>query len=494
MKSVSFYARLLGVAVVSLISSASVFAGQSDTLARGAIIERVICRAAADQSYALFLPAGYTPQKRWPIIYCFDPAARGRVPLERFKAAAEKYGVIVAGSNNSRNGAGDIAAAVRAMMNDTRERLALDPRRVYTAGFSGGGRVATGVALSLGNAVAGVIACGGGFPATVTPTRSVTFALFATAGTEDFNYPEMRNLTRAFDRLGLANRFATFDGGHDWLPAALAEEAIAWLELQAMKSERRARDEALINEWFEQSVSRARAAEAAGKSYEAYIRFNDAASDFKGLRDVAEVERRAAELKDTKEVKQAIKQEDEQEREQQTRVKELYKLKAALRGQDERQELAPERLSDFGDQPAKSSDERRQAYADLQKNLAALKKRSDAPPGSAERVVARRVINQFFVYLSEEASILQQRKQYAAAAESLSLATLIAPDNPRLLYNLACAYALNRDRRNALDALRRAVAKGFKDAAAIESDKDLEGLRDDPAYKQIVEELKNSKQ
>ena len=67
---------------------------------------------------------------------------------------------------------------------------------------------------------------------------------------------------------------------------------------------------------------------------------------------------------------------------------------------------------------------------------------------------------------------------------------MIAPDNPRLLYNLACAYALNRDRRNALDALRRAVAKGFKDAAAIESDKDLDGLRDDPAYKQIVEELK----
>jgi len=109
-------------------------------------------------------------------------------------------------------------------------------------------------------------------------------------------------------------------------------------------------------------------------------------------------------------------------------------------------------------------------------------------------VVARRVINQFFVYLSESANLLTQRKQYAAAAENLSLAAMIAPDNPRLLYNLACAHALNRDRRNALDALRRAVAKGFKDAAAIESDKDLESLRDDPTYKQLVEELKNRRQ
>ena len=490
MKSVTFFARLLGVAAVCFISSLSGFAFQSDSLARGVVVERVVCRAAADQSYALFLPAGYAPQKAWPIIYCFDPAARGRVPVERLKAAAEKYGVIVAGSNNSRNGTGDVAAAVRAMMNDTRERLAIDPRRVYTAGFSGGGRVATGVALSLGNAVAGVIACGGGFPPNVAPTKAVTFALFATAGTEDFNYPEMRNLTRAFDRLGLANRFATFEGGHDWLPPPLAEEAVAWLELQAIKNNRRARDEAFINELFEQSVSRARIAESAGKSYEAYIRSSDAASDFKGLRDVAELERRAAELKAAKEVKQAIRQEDEAEREQQTRAKELYRLKAMLRGQDERQELAPDRLSEYGEQGPKTDDERRQALADLQKNLAALKKKSDAPPGSFDRTVARRVINQFFVYLSESASIQQQRRQYAAAAENLQLATLIAPDNPRLLYNLACAHALNRDRRNALEALRRAVAKGFKDAAAIEGDKDLESLRDDPAYKQIVEELK----
>jgi predicted esterase len=489
MKFPSFYTRLL-VAIVCLATSPSVFALQSDALAKGAIIERVICRADPGQSYALFLPAGYTPEKQWPIIYCFDPAARGRVPVERFKAAAEKYGVIVAGSNNSRNGTSDVAAAVNAMMNDTRERLAIDRRRVYTAGFSGGGRVATAVALSLGNAVAGVIACGGGFPASVAPSKAVTFALFATAGNEDFNYPEMRSLTRAFERLGLANRFATFDGGHDWLPPGLAEEAIAWLELQAMKADRRARDEMFVNESFDQTISRARAAEAAGKSYEAYIRYTDAARDFKGLHEVAELEKRAAELKDTKAIKQAIKQEDEQEREQQARVKELYRLKASLRGQDERQELAPDRLSDLGEQPPKNNDERQQVYADLQKNLAALKKKSDAPPGSSERLVARRVINEFFVYLSEQAHMLQQRKQYAAAADNLTMAALIAPDNPRLLYNLACAHALNRDRPRALDALRRAIDKGFKDAAAIESDKDLELLRDDPAYKQIVEELK----
>jgi predicted esterase len=473
MKSMkTLYTRILGVAFVTLVMSLSAFAAESNQLPTGTIIERVACRADTNQSYALFLPSRYTPQQRWPIVYCFDPAARGRVPVERFKEAAEKYGVIVAGSNNSRNGSNDVATAVNAMMNDTRERLMIDPRRVYTAGFSGGGRVATSVALSLGDAIAGVIACGGGFPPSVTPTKAVTFALFATAGIDDFNYPEMRNLTRTFDRLGLAYRFATFAGGHDWLTPALADEALAWLELQATKTDRRARDEAFINAAFDQNINRAHMDAQAGRSYEAYIRFNDTARDFKGLRDTSEAERRAAELKDDRAVKQAIKQEDEQERGQQTRIQELYTLKESL----------------------KSSDERPLVYSDLQKRFADLKKKSDAVQPSVERTIARRVINQFFVHLSEEASMLTQRKQYAAAAEDLALVALIAPDNPRVHYNLACAYALNRDRSRALDALRRAVEKGFKDAAAIERNNELDVLRDDPAYKQIVEGLKNSRQ
>lgn len=468
MKYPSLYARIFGIAVVCLVLSLSAFAGQSNTLTRGAIIERVVCRADASQSYALFLPTSYTPQKRWPIIYCFDPSARGRAPLERFKEAAEKYGFIVACSNNSRNGASDVPVAVNAMMNDTHERLAIDNRRVYTAGFSGGGRVANAVALSFGDGVAGVIACGGGFPSTATPSKAATYALFATAGTVDFNYHEMRNLARAFDRLGLASRFATFEGGHDWLTPALADEAIAWLELQAMKTNRRTRDEAFINEFFNQNVSRARAAEAAGNSYEAYLRLADIAADFKGLRDVAEFEKRVAELKEDKAIKQALKQEDDQEREQQMRTRELYAFKEAMR----------------------NNDERPLAYADLQKNLAALKKKLDATQSPSERLTTRRIINQFFAYLSQEADVLSQRKQYGAAAENLGLMALIAPNNPHVFYNLACAYALNRDRSRALDALKRAVEKGFKDAAALERDKDLDALRDDPAYKQIVEELK----
>src|SRR5215212_4510363 len=64
---------------------------------KGKTIEKVVCRSDSQQSYALFVPSKYTHDKRWPIIYCFDPGARGLLPVERFKDAAEKYGYIVVG-------------------------------------------------------------------------------------------------------------------------------------------------------------------------------------------------------------------------------------------------------------------------------------------------------------------------------------------------------------------------------------------------------------
>jgi hypothetical protein len=38
-------------------------------LAKGQIVDRVLCASDAAQSYALYLPSTYSADKRWPILY-----------------------------------------------------------------------------------------------------------------------------------------------------------------------------------------------------------------------------------------------------------------------------------------------------------------------------------------------------------------------------------------------------------------------------------------
>src|SRR5207342_3233467 len=87
------------------------------------------------------------------------------------------------------------AAAVKAMSADLGRRFSIDAERLYLTGLSGGARVAMQVALGKNN-IAGVIASSAGYPDS-QPRATVPFPVFATAGTEDFNHLELRQLDRA---------------------------------------------------------------------------------------------------------------------------------------------------------------------------------------------------------------------------------------------------------------------------------------------------------
>src|SRR5580704_10769844 len=132
--------------VLTFLMVAFLAAAPESDLPPGKIVTHVLCADDAAQSYALYLPSNYASDRSWPVIYAFDPAGRGQNPVERYRAAAEKYGYIVAGSNNSRNGSWAVSqAALTAMTRDVAARFRIDDRRTYVAGMSGGSRVALAV-------------------------------------------------------------------------------------------------------------------------------------------------------------------------------------------------------------------------------------------------------------------------------------------------------------------------------------------------------------
>jgi hypothetical protein len=334
-------------------------AGQQ--LARGVIVDDVQCRDDAGQHYALYLPSTFTPTRTWPVIFGFDAGARGRRAVERYQSAAETYGFIVVGSNNSRNGPWEPSLeAAAAMRRDVEARFPIDSKRMYTAGMSGGAHVAMQVALDSID-IAGVLASSSGFP-DGDFKESVPFPVFATMGSEDFDYDEVYQL----NDLKSPHRVRTFDGGHQWPPVELATEGVEWMEVQAMRRGARSRDARLIEQLFARRMARAEAE----PSDAARLRELEAiAADFKGLRDVSALERRASALGRRQDVKDQIE---------------------AERAEQRRQTRATTEVLEVLDEAANGN---RDAFPELKARVRELVQQANLPELSPARSFARRLLS-----------------------------------------------------------------------------------------------------
>ncbi len=69
----------------------------------------------------------------------------------------------------------------------------------------------------------------------------------------------------------------------------------------------------------------------------------------------------------------------------------------------------------------------------------------------------------------------------------------LRPHDAMVLYNLACSYSLTDRLDEALDALHRALAVGYKEFEWMTKDPDLEAVRQHPLYERIRAKIKASK-
>jgi predicted Zn-dependent protease len=122
--------------------------------------------------------------------------------------------------------------------------------------------------------------------------------------------------------------------------------------------------------------------------------------------------------------------------------------------------------------------------------VARLRRKAEAKDDSVERRVARRVLQGTYVRAYEQARDLRERKNYTLAALELEVVTAIRPERPLGFYDLAATCALAGDKKRAVENLKRAVEKGFKDAARMEQDRALAGLRQEAGFRRLVEEVK----
>jgi pimeloyl-ACP methyl ester carboxylesterase len=207
------------------------------------------------QPYAFYVPPRGL-REALPVIYFFDPQGKGVLPLNQYKSLADEYGFILIGSNRSKNGNDYPTSDViwRELFTESKHRLRIDPRRIYTCGFSGGAKVASFVALYHPE-VKGVIAMGAGLPDR-EPAGDFSFSFTAIAGEGDMNLTELVALNQGLDRTRTRHHIVFFDGIHQWAPLSAMDIAFAGLQLDAMRQGLLPRNPALVDRFVAASKKR----------------------------------------------------------------------------------------------------------------------------------------------------------------------------------------------------------------------------------------------
>lgn len=425
---------------------------------KGKILENIKVLNDASQSYALYLPSNYSTEKAYPVFYIFDAHADGNLPVSKYKALAEKYGYVLVGSNNSKNGTSweETQKIANNLFTDATSRLSIDLNRMYLMGFSGGARVANALCIANGG-ISGVICCGAAAPAVTAPDPRSNYTFLGICGTEDFNYIEMRK----YDMVDLIGRpvkhaFMEFDGKHAWPDSLVMNEAFLWTEFGSMRKNPKLKNDALVKENIGLYSDKIKAAQKAGNTIEVYNLVRRTINFFDGLTDLKEFYDIYNPLKENAEVDAALK------KEQTVWAKE---------------------------------DELKAYYADAlqSKNVAwwkqevvTLNKKSGK---TDENQMNKRVLDYLSLLAYMQTTNAMQQKNFMGSKMYAELYVTIDPTNSEAHYLTAELYGIEGKKAEAIKSLEAAIKNGFKDAARLGADGMFNQINNSEEFKAVVAKL-----
>ena len=97
--------------------------------------------------------------------------------------------------------------------------------------------------------------------------------------------------------------------------------------------------------------------------------------------------------------------------------------------------------------------------------------------------------NYAVAYSNRGVAYIQQRK-LNKASDDLLKAVQLDPSDKNIHYNLTALYCLQGAKDRAFDSLDKALENGFDNYDALRTDPDIEGIRNDPEFRKILEKHK----
>jgi dienelactone hydrolase len=428
------------------------------------IIEKVTCQSDASQSYAMYLPSSYTSEKTFPIIYAFDAHGTGKLPVSKYKELAEKYGYIIVGSNNSKNGLTweESQKLANTLFDDVQNRVSINTERINLLGFSGGARVANGLTIANGG-IAGVICCGAAAPAATSKDPRSSYTFLGIAGNQDFNYIEMRK----YDLVDLAGRpvkhaFLEFNGKHEWPPADIMNEAFLWTELNAMRRNTVTKNDAFIKNNFQPYIAKLKEYQKNNADFETYNLVMRTINFFDGLVDLTECYNIYTPLKANVIVDKKLKEEEE-----------TWKKESSLK-----------------DYYTKAFQTQNLEW--WKNDITSLTKKIKINSTSKEALMYKRVLDYLSLASYMQANGALQQNNFPAAKMFCFIYVLVDPTNSEAHYLTATIFAIEQNQKEAIKSLNEAVKNGFVDIARIQSDKAFYKINSSDEFKEICKKINDA--
>ncbi len=407
---------------------------------------QIIRRATSNGYYSYYIPKNFSNKSKLPVLIFLDPHADGSFPLTRYKNLAEKFGIILIGSEESKNGLtfDQINEICARLQNEAFTVLPGNQSMINLAGFSGGAKAA----LIAGNTVKGfnsIIYCGA---AITSNNLEAKVPILGFAGRKDMNYTEVKNYNFSLNGTPISHSIIEWDGKHEWPDSSSFLHAFYWIALNEMK-----KNPTLINK---ETIA----------EYESFVKHSIFKSDVLAkailLREAIKILDSLAPLN---EYKKSLSNIENAVSYQQAKKK----FETALFFEDrEKQELAA------------SFDIRDLSWWTDKIN----KLKSEKTNLSNERILG---------YISLAAwsysSKAVEANNVDFAQKALEIYKMADPENSEQPFLKACLFSKNNQADSALYYLNEAVMLGLKDKSKIQNEEKLFNIRARREFSELVEKI-----
>jgi len=413
----------------------------------GEVVPSLACSSDATQSFALYLPKDYSTSKKFPVIIFFDPHGSGAYPVGLFKSLADKFGFILMGSNDSKNGVQfDQSNVIAAnLINEASSRFSVDAKRISFAGFSGGSKVAQ-MGASVHPELLSLIYCGASLP--IEKLQQLPPAL-GFAGVRDMNYTEVIASGAALDAKKATHCIIEWKGKHEWPDSLSFEDAFYWCSFNAMRIKTVETDHALVNSFLQRENKLIASAKNSIAQHDLNLRV---VNFLEGIADVSSYKQKISAIAQSEAYK-----------------KEIQKQQAMLQTEGN---LKQNYMQCFENKDLKWWKEEVARMHSMEKG--------------EQEMMYQRLLGYLSLASYSYSNNAIRQNDFTTAQRYLDIYQVADPENSEQRFLSACLYARQGDQGKAIASLQEAVQLGLKDKAKIQNEESFNSLRSNPEFSKLL--------